>query len=119
MLKIRAEQMAILEAYMVRQFENKIIVHLRKNFPHETQELADDELRSFIQVGISRAKEYGVELEKDIQSYLEMMMIYGVDFDTNPKTTWAGEILRTKNINGTTKMNWLDDYELNLLRKEI
>ena len=118
MLKIRAEQMAVLEAYMTRQFENKMIVHLRKNFPNETQESSENELRSFTQVGIRQAKGYGVELEKDIQGYLEMMMIYGIDFDANPKTAWAGEILRTKDIDGTTKMNRLDDYELNLLRKE-
>ena len=119
MLKIRAEQMAVLEAYMVRQFEARMKIHLQKNFPNETQRMSDAELQRFVQVGIKQAKRYGIELEDDIQSYLEMMVLYGVDFDNNPKTAWAGEILRTEDINGTAKMELLEDYELNLLRKEI
>lgn len=118
MLIIRPEQVKVLKQYMVRQFENKMLVHLRKNFPNETKKLSEDKLRAFIQTGIKGAKGYNIELEQDVQSYLEMMIIYGTDFDTNSKTAWAGEILRTQDMDGTTKMNLLEDYELNLLRKE-
>lgn len=118
MLVIRPEQVEVLSQYMLKQFENRMIVHLRKSFPHETEEMSEVNLRELIQTGIERAKQYGVELENDVQSYLEMMIIYGADFDTNSKTDWAGEILRTPDINGTTKINLLEDYELNLLRKE-
>jgi hypothetical protein len=42
--------------------------------------------------------------------------MYGHDFDTNPNTAWAGEILHTKNLYGTTKMDRIDERELEIIR---
>ena len=38
------------------------------------------------------------------------------DFDTNPKLSWAGEILRDKTLDGTQKMDRIDNYALFVLK---
>ena len=39
-------------------------------------------------------------------------MVYGPNFDTNPKTAWASHILNNKELSGTEKMNRVDEYAL-------
>ena len=115
MLIIRPEQITVLEQYMTGQFEKKMLIHLRKKFPNETQNYSETQLYTLINTGIQQAQSYEIELEKDVQCYLEMQVIHGVDFDTNPTTAWAGEILNTKDIDGTIKIHRLESHALSLL----
>jgi hypothetical protein len=44
------------------------------------------------------------------------MVMYGHKFDTNPDTAWAGEILHAKELDGTAKMDLIDERELEMVR---
>lgn len=109
MLIIRKEQMAVLSQYMRRQFEHRLMMHLRTAFPERLQDIPEAELLAMIQGGIDKAAAYGVELEDDVERYVEYMVPYGSDFDTNPQTAWAGEILRTEHLDGSAKIASLDE----------
>jgi hypothetical protein len=63
-----------------------------------------DELRLLIDAGIEKAEYYGITAEDDVQTFLEYMLTYSPDFDTDPETSWAGEILCRKDIVGALKM---------------
>jgi hypothetical protein len=112
MLRIRKAQMDALSKYMLKQFEDRMIVHLRSTFPEQTQNVPEPVLRATIRTGIDSAATYDVTDEADVQRYLGCVVLYGPDFDTNPKTGWAGQILCNKDLSGTEKMNQIDDYEL-------
>ena len=112
MLKIRKEQMETFKNDILRKFEDKMFIHLRSQFPEETKQMEEPELREMIHNGIFHARRYKVTLEPDVCRYLECMVLHGVDFDTNPKTSWAGDILRDKGMSGREKMNRIDDYEM-------
>jgi hypothetical protein len=112
MLKIRKEQMNTFKDHILHNFEDKMFMHLKSQFPDQTQQIEESQLREMIHDGIFRAQKYGVTLEPDICRYLECMVLHGVDFDTNPKTSWAGDILRDKGMSGREKMNRIDDYEM-------
>lgn len=109
MLIIRKEQLEVLSQYTLGQFENRMVVHLHTNFSGQIKE---NELRTMVQIGIGRAEKYSIIMEDDIRQYLEYMVIYFPDFDTNPKTAWAGEVLRDKNLSGTEKMSKIDNISL-------
>jgi hypothetical protein len=112
MLKIRKTQMDSLSEYTLRQFENRMAVHLRTTFPKYTEDLAEAELRVRIHTGVAQAAQYNVTVEDDVRRYLEYVTMYSVDFDTNPQSAWAGEILRTQDISGAEKMDRIDAYDL-------
>ncbi len=86
--------------------------HLRAVFPDEWGPAAEPTLRRFILAQSSRAAIYGVDSEEDLGLYLEFATVHGHDFDTNPRKAWASEILRSRFLNGSEKMDRLEDYEI-------
>lgn len=111
MLTIRKEQMQVFEERMRRQFEDRMVKDLGTKFPDQTKTMAEDGLRSLIDAGIEKAKHYGITAEEDVQAFLEYMLIYSPDFDTDPETSWAGEILCREDIIGRLKMRRLKETE--------
>jgi|HubBroStandDraft_6_1064221.scaffolds.fasta_scaffold00634_9 hypothetical protein len=116
MLTIRKEQVKALEGGMARQFELKMIDHLRQKFPSETEKKEDEELVAEIRQGVKTSGKYGISAECDVARYIEYMMMYGLSFDTDPKWDWAGKILRTDGISGVEKLDRVDTRD-QFLRK--
>ncbi len=116
MLMIRDEQMEVLSKYMLKQFEDRMVSHLKKNFANETRGTSDLVLRKTMRISIDKAAKYNVTDETDVKRYLEYVVRYGLDFDTNQNLIWATKILCEGNMTGTEKMNQLDDYEMFVLR---
>lgn len=115
MLHIRKEQMEAFKSDILRKFEDGMAVHLRSQFPEQTKQMKEPELRELVHKGILRAREYEVMFEPDVCRFLECIMVYGIDFDTAPKTAWAGKILRDKKMTGREKMDRIDNYEISVL----
>lgn len=118
MLVIRKGQMEVFSRYMRTQFEERMVVHLKTTFPEQIQSMSELDLRNVVQTNIDNAAKYDVIGESDVQRYLEYVVCYGPDFDTHPKTSWAGQILHDKDLAGTEKMNQIEGYELFILRDE-
>jgi hypothetical protein len=112
MLKIRETQLKALSEYTLRQFESRMVIHLRANFSEQTKSLSAAELQTTVHLGVGTASSYLVTTEDDVRRYLEYVAMYGVDFDTNPLCAWAYEILRTPELNGAEKMDRIDAYDL-------
>jgi hypothetical protein len=110
MLKIRGEQMEIFSRHMVKQFEDRMVVQIQSRYTEKLKNMPESAIRSMIQKGIRKAKVYNVTAEDDVQQFLEYMMIYGPEFDEDPKTKWARMILCTKDIDGTEKMELLGEH---------
>src|SRR5262245_66148877 len=119
MLKIRKVQMKTLSEYTLGQFEHRMTVHLRTTFPKQTADLQEEELRVKVHIGVARAAQYNVTAEDDVRRYLEYMIMYGADFDTNPQSAWAGGILRTQDISGGEKMDRVDEHDLFGPRRQL
>ena len=104
MLKIRKEQMQVLSGYMLHMFKDRMVRHLRAAFKIKLEKITEEELRTLVDTGIDKAKYYNIITEDDVQTYLEYMVSYSHDFDMNSETSWAGDILSQKDIDGSLKM---------------
>ena len=93
MLRIRKDQLDALGAAQVAEFERRAAVHLRTFFPDACHVLDDAALREVIRHGIVRAASYGVEGEREVTLYLDVMMTIGHDFDRDFTLPWAYAIL--------------------------
>ena len=93
MLTIRSEQYAAFSQAANKRFENQVVLHLNKHFPKQCKALGEPQLRETIQYGIQRAAAYGITGKSDVCKYINVMVLFGRDFDTNRRFPWAGEIL--------------------------
>ena len=113
-MKVREEQLQALAADHEEAFVQQMVSHLNDDFKEQLtkQGLKSDQIEPLVRLGISRAKKYDVVLKSDVWLYIECMVLFSPDFDENPDTSWAGEILRRSDIDGSQKMSEINDYML-------
>jgi hypothetical protein len=93
MLIVRAAQMETLGHAMLREFENEMLAHLAGFSPPLYKAIKEDPLRETIRFGIARAGKSGITFRGPLRLYLELMLLFGSYFDTDPQYPWAAEIL--------------------------
>ena len=113
---VRSQQIDSLATDLHRKFERDLAVHLRDRFPERLGGTSEESLASTIGKGVRKAERYGVKTDYDVRRFAEYMVEYGSDFDTNPRTAWAGRILNG-NETGTEKMDALDAHTTFELRR--
>jgi hypothetical protein len=69
-----------------------------------------------VQHGIKRAAGYGLTARRDVCKYIDLMIVFGRNFDTDRRYRWAGEILG-KRRNPGVKMQTLFQTAKVRLRK--
>lgn len=107
MLTIRKEQVNILGETMRTRFESNAMKTLREKYTKKIERINDDELLAFVKYGIDKAAGYNIINRRDVLPYLEYMVYYGRDFDTDHINAWAGNILKIKNLDGEEKIRRL------------
>jgi hypothetical protein len=96
MFTIRKEQLAILEKKEIEKFGERMVAHLRKVFPERSEVLGDNGLRDLIRYGVLRSASYRIVAERDVCKYIDLMMVFGRDFDQSRQYSWAAAILNAK-----------------------
>ena len=119
MLKIRKEQMEAFKNDNLRKFADRMALHLKKFWPEECKSLGEKGVRDSIMTGIKNAEKYGIVIEYDVASYIDMMYALCFDFDTNPRTNWAGRILNNPNLPAHAKIEKLDERTKQELRMPV
>jgi hypothetical protein len=107
-LKIREEQMKVFSEYMDSSFVKRAALHLRQENPEATATMTSAELDDFIQNGANRAAEHEFTREIEIGLFLELMLLFGVDFDD--RLGWAQEILDNPDLTREDKMDVLREH---------
>jgi len=98
MLTIRKEQMDSFRSSALQAFENDMVIHLAEFSPPLFNTVKEEQMRKAIRFGISRADKYGFNFKGPVRLYLELMLLFGSHFDTDPQYPWTNEILTKTNI---------------------
>ncbi len=85
MLKMRPAQMAAFREAASRSFENEMVEHGKKFVPLLSEEIGEDQLRLAVRRTIERSDYYGFTLKGPIRLCVELMFLFGSDFDTDPQ----------------------------------
>ncbi len=108
MLTIRKEQEEALSQALSAVFEDQMTVHIKKHFPTHYEALGEGNCRELIRYGIELAATHGFISERDVCKFIDLMICFGVQFDTDAKQTWAAGILAdTSWKNATAKLEAL------------
>jgi len=110
MLVIRAEQMETFEKAALSSFEDEMVEHLAQFSPPLYKAVGEEQMRKVIQLGMSQAAQYGFTYRGPVRLYLELMLLFGSYFDTDPQYPWAAEIL-TNQESGTQMQRTESLYE--------
>ena len=103
MLRIREEQMKILDANMMERFIEKMTAHLRSVFPEKTDEKDNQELRDWIEKGIEKAATFEITEEREVALFIDLMTGMGAGFEK--QKPWIEKILLKETLNQQEKMD--------------
>ncbi len=104
---LRQDQLRALGARRQQNFEDRLLTHVRKYFPEQTRDLEDPSLRGLLRQGLERAKGHGFRTEQDLCKYVNLIFVFGLDFDAATDSPWARRILDNREIGPTLKINRL------------
>lgn len=110
MLVIRNEQRDALGAGMLKAFENEMVDHLAEFSPPLFAVIKEPQMREVVRLGFDECEKYGLTLRGPMRLYLEMMLLFGSHFDTDPQYPWAREILSDKHsVSQMQRAEWLHE----------
>jgi hypothetical protein len=90
---IRPKQMQAFSDAAVAHFEDEMLNHLKGFAPKHCEIMGDDGVRQLIRLGMERARGHNLTNRGPVRLYLELMFLFGSDFDTDPQLRWVAEIL--------------------------
>jgi hypothetical protein len=109
--------MEVFSKAALKNFEDRMLVHLTELFPRPCGRLGEKNTREVILQGIAKAREHGIVSERDVCIYIDIMVEFGNDFDCDPALPWASQILKDPNIKGPTyRINCLYDVAMEKLK---
>ncbi len=85
--------MQAFEAAAVRQFENEVLASAHRLVPAHAAFVGDERLREVARLGLQRAERYGFTNRGPARFYVDLMLLFGSDFDTDPQFPWAAQAL--------------------------
>lgn len=106
MLVIRDEQLRVMARGALPDWITK---HVKQFFPHQCTELGEEALRERVDEGIARAVLHGFESSAQISQYVDLMFVFGPDFDTDATLSWPRPILRDRTLSAAVRMARLLD----------
>jgi hypothetical protein len=96
MLVIRESQMKAFEKVAQRAFEDEMVAHLAEFSPPLFKAVGEEQMRKAVLFGINRADSYGFTFRGPVRLYLELMLLFGSYFETDPQYPWVAEILANR-----------------------
>jgi hypothetical protein len=107
-LELRKDQKDTMASRCQNGFEQRLVRHLRKAFPDETQEMSDPLLLERTRPSVKKAEEYGVEMEYDVVRFVDLTFLLGADFGPSPDGPWAQDVLEGRTLAGwqTVHLLW-------------
>ena len=93
MLVLRKEQVDQLQQAAKRRRADAILVSLAGFSSPCFKTLDEAQRRAVIRIGMDRAEAHGLTSRDAVRFYLELMLLLGSQFDTDPQYPWAGQML--------------------------
>ena len=104
MLVIREEQYRRLLERQRRNYTEWALDRVRADYAEEYARMGEHGSREFVQAGMAKADQYGIQDGSHVLELIDMMFAWGRDFDLD--LPWAGSVLRW-DVPGRTKIQAL------------
>lgn len=95
-MRFSVQQMQALGRGRMKEFEQRMVDHVRRCFPELFDALGVEPTLSLVQHGVARAAAYDLVSERDICRLVDMMLVLGPDLEA--KYPWVVERLRDASV---------------------
>ncbi len=92
-MQIQAEQLEILGERALKNFQTRMVAHLREHFPERCAKVDDEKLYLAVDHGMQRARRRGVTREREFCLWLHLMFVFGSQFDQDTRYPWINAVL--------------------------
>jgi hypothetical protein len=89
MFVMTEHQRAAFRARGFADLREALLAHVIECFPARCAALGAEALAAHVEDGMRRAEAHGLALERDISAYVELMMVFGPDFEHDARFSWA------------------------------
>ena len=93
MLTISKQQMEIFREAALGRFEGEMLAHLNEFSPPLFKAVGEEQMLRAVRFGIAQAGGHGFTFRGPVRLYLDLMLLFGSHFDTDPQYPWVAEIL--------------------------
>lgn len=93
-IQISNKQLKRLEPYALDNYINELVVHCDESFPHLKQTMGKESLEQALRQGVNKANEQGFTQRGPVKFYVDLLIAFGYDFDTDPQYYWIQNMLR-------------------------
>lgn len=114
-MTIRPQQMAVFAQSEREKFQDWVVNHLWRFFPTQCAATGEQGLRRIVLDGIEKAARHGIKSRAGVCKYIDLMVLLGRDFETDPRFSAAADILRQP-LPADTRMSNLVSYVTGILR---
>lgn len=90
---------AILETFKktaTNKFKISLIEELKHSHPDQCQILSAEQLALLVDYGIRKAKFYSITDQHGVSKLITLMLLFGINFDTDPRFPWVRKVLSPK-----------------------
>ena len=108
MLVIRNEQMVVFRGIAEAEFCERAANYLRQIIPEVCAAMTPEQVLESVRFALARCRSLGSDREVDVLQYLNLMYVFGFQFEQLP---WATRIL-TSSLHPQARMKWLCDQAL-------
>jgi len=98
MLVIRKKQIEALAAAATGGFETELVYHIKTFAPRHSEVVGVEAIRKTVRRGMERARAYGFTNRGPSRFFVELMVMFGSQFDTDPLLPWAEGVLNNESI---------------------
>lgn len=106
-----------LDRVAYNRFVADVRAHIARCFPEQYAAMTREELDEIIAYGIERARAHGFTGERDVCKYIDLMCVFGRDFDGDDRLDWASTILDTRwPLDPSARIDHLGKMALRMLR---
>jgi hypothetical protein len=104
MVVIRKEQMDVLNAHMMRKYEERVLARIAKTMPKRYEQDGEEKLRTLIRTAIGKGDKFGITEDDDTEAYIFLILEHGLDFEKPQDKAECRRILEDKELAGDAKV---------------
>lgn len=93
-IQITNRQLKKLEPYALDSYINELVSHCNEKFPHLKKTMGIENLKQVLRQSVNKANEQGFTQRGPVKFYIDLLIAFGYDFDTDPQYYWIQNILR-------------------------
>ena len=112
MLTIRRDQASRLTE---SSFVDHIAAHVQEYFPDRYRRLGLPAVRTLITQTVKKALEYGFVDDGHLCQFVDLAIVFGSGFDTDPGIPWASQILGDESLSPALRMKRLGEAAMEAL----